>query len=515
MNGDCFLGIDAGTSGVKAVVIDIHGHIRGMGYRECDVINPHPGWAEQNPEDWWIACDGAVQEAVQKSGCGSAVAGIGLSGQMQGCVLLDRQGEPIGNCIIWLDQRADEETEAINQLGSVKEMLNVGGYCLNSFWAPKLLWIRKHRPADFEKIETVMFTKDYLRYRMTGEIATDVSDASLTFFVDLPKRRWSDKMIDKIGIPRDILPERLLESTEPAGRLRADLAARWGIRAGTIVAAGAGDQPACGVGSDVARSGVIGSSIGTSGAVFGCIDHPFVIEKSCAAYSMCHAVPDEWCFLGLSLTSGASFKWLRDIVFAEKKAEMALKKGNIYGYMTGLAQKADPGCEGLLFLPYLNGDKTPNNDKAARGVWFGLSQRHGVNELCRSVMEGVTFSLRDSLELLREQGMEVQEVHASGGGAKSSLWRQIQADIFHAPVMTMNVEESPAAGAAIIAGVAAGVFRNIQEGCDCMIRVTDVTEPIESHAKIYDDYFQEYRQLYASLKKNFMDQNRIVQKYSV
>ncbi len=515
MNGDCFLGIDAGTSGVKAVVIDIHGHIRGMGYRECDVINPHPGWAEQNPEDWWIACDGAVQEAVQKSGCGSAVAGIGLSGQMQGCVLLDRQGEPIGNCIIWLDQRADEETEAINQLGSVKEMLNVGGYCLNSFWAPKLLWIRKHRPADFEKIDTVMFTKDYLRYRMTGEIATDVSDASLTFFVDLPKRRWSDKMIDKIGIPRDILPERLLESTEPAGRLQADLAARWGIRAGTVVAAGAGDQPACGVGSDVARSGVVGSSIGTSGAVFGCIDHPFVSEKPCAAYSMCHAVPDEWCFLGLSLTSGASFKWLRDTVFAEKKAEMALKKGDIYGYMTGLAQKADPGCEGLLFLPYLNGDKTPNNDKAARGVWFGLSQRHGVNELCRSVMEGVTFSLRDSLELLREQGMEVQEVHASGGGAKSSLWRQIQADIFHAPVMTMNVEESPAAGAAIIAGVAAGVFRNIQEGCDCMIRVTDVTEPIESHAKIYDDYFQEYRQLYASLKKNFMDQNRIVQKYSV
>ena len=351
--------------------------------------------------------------------------------------------------------------------------------------------------------------------RMTGEIATDVSDASLTFFVDLPKRRWSDKMIDKIGIPRDILPERLLESTEPAGRLRADLAARWGIRAGTVVAAGAGDQPACGVGSDVARSGVVGSSIGTSGAVFGCIDHPFVIEKPCAAYSMCHAVPDEWCFLGLSLTSGASFKWLRDTVFAEKKAEMALKKGDIYGYMTGLAQKADPGCEGLLFLPYLNGDKTPNNDKAARGVWFGLSQRHGVNELCRSVMEGVTFSLRDSLELLREQGMEVQEVHASGGGAKSSLWRQIQADIFHAPVMTMNVEESPAAGAAIIAGVAAGVFRNIQEGCDCMIRVTEVTEPIESHAKIYDDYFQEYRQLYASLKKNFMDQNRIVQKYSV
>ena len=253
MNGDCFLGIDAGTSGVKAVVIDIHGHIRGMGYRECDVISPHPGWAEQNPEDWWIACDGAVQEAVQKSGCGSAVAGIGLSGQMRGCVLLDRQGKPIGNCIIWLDQRADEETEAINQLGSVKEMLNVGGYCLNSFWAPKLLWIRKHRPADFEKIDTVMFTKDYLRYRMTGEIATDVSDASLTFFVDLPKRRWSDKMIDKIGIPRDILPERLLESTEPAGRLRADLAARWGIRAGTIVAAGAGDQPACGVGRSEER----------------------------------------------------------------------------------------------------------------------------------------------------------------------------------------------------------------------------------------------------------------------
>ncbi|MEF9970126.1 MAG: xylulokinase [Ruthenibacterium sp.] len=513
---DCFMGIDAGTSGIKAIIIDETGAIRGTGYQECDVINPEPGWAEQDPMDWWNACDGAVKAAVAQSGCGKEIVGIGFSGQMQGNVMIDKEGKPIGNCMIWLDQRAVEEVKEISAMLSEKEMLGItASYCLNSYWAPKLLWLKKNRPEEFAKTYKVLFTKDFIRYMMTGEIATEVSDASLTFLMDVPGRCWSDKMLNSIGIPKEILPERLAESAEVVGRLKADIAERWGMTAGIAVAAGAGDQPACGIGTGVVKSGVIGSSIGTSGVVFGCSDKPFVVEKQCATFSMCHAVPDKWCFLGLSLTSGASFKWLRDNIFAEQKAKCAADGTDIYDYMTNLAAQAAVGSEGLVFLPYLNGDKTPNNDENARAVWFGLSQRHGIHEMCRSVMEGVTFSLRDTIEIFRESGLEVTEVRASGGGAKSTLWRQMQADIYNANVITMNMEEGPAAGAAILAAVAAGTFKTIEEGCNAILKITSVTEPIAENVKKYNEYYKTYKSLYASLKDDFARQAAIVKEFSV
>lgn len=513
---NCFMGIDSGTSGVKAVIINEKGGIEGIGYHECDVTSEQPGWADQDPMDWWKACDAAVKQAVEKSGCGKDVVSIGFSGQMQGNVMLDKDGKPLDNCMIWLDQRANEEVAEIRAKICDEEALSITtSYCLNSYWAPKILWIKKHRPEVYEKTAKVVFTKDFLRYMMTGEIATEVSDASLTYFMDVPNRCWSQRMLDVVGIPKEILPDRLVESAEIVGHLKEDIAAEWGLNAGIPVAAGAGDQPACGVGTGIVGDGVIGSSIGTSGVVFGCSDKPFVIKKECGTFDMCHAVPDKWCFLGLALTSGASFKWLRDNIFADKKHQLALENVDIYDYMTSLAEQAKVGSSGLIFLPYLNGDKTPNNDENARAVWFGLSQRHGINEVCRSVMEGVTYSLRDTVELFRENGLEVKKVVASGGGAKSQLWKQMQADIYNATVVTTNMEEGPAAGGAILGAVGAGYFGSIQEACDTLLEITSETQPIPENVKIYNEYYEIYRNLYGTLKDSFKKNAEIVNKYGV
>lgn len=506
-----FMGIDAGTSGIKAAVIDEKGTIAAVGYEECDIITPRPGWVEQDPEAWWRACDKAVKQAVERSGVGGQIEGIGFSGQMQGCVLMGKDGKAVGNCLIWLDQRSTPQVKRIEELMGEEEMLSItGSYCLNSYWAPKLLWLKENKQSDFEKADFVLFPKDYLRFCMTGEAAAEVSDASLSFLLDVPRRKWSETIVKRLGIPAHLLPERLLESQEIAGNLRESVAREWGLKTGIPVAAGGGDQPAGGVGMGIVEEGIIGSTIGTSGVIFGCTDKPFVDRQKRAVMSMCHSVPDKWCFLGLALASGGSFKWVRDTLFADKKVEMAAKGLDVYDYMTGLAEKAAPGSEGLTFLPYFNGDKTPINDENARAVFFGLSYRHDLGAMCRSVMEGVTFSLRDTIEICREKGMQVTEVRAAGGGAKSALWRQIQADIYNANVITTNMEESGCAAGAIMAAVGTGYFKNIKEGCDAILRIRNITEPIAENVKIYDEYYETYRNLYPALKESYARQSEIV-----
>lgn len=503
------LGIDAGTSGIKVVILDENGKIHGTGYHECDVYSPYPGWAEQNPKDWWKACSEAAKEAVKNCDKPESIAGIGLSGQMQGVVCLDKSNEPLCNCIIWLDQRATKETEEIDSLFEEDEMLNINAsYCLNSYWAPKILWLKKNRQEIFEKTNKIVFPKDYLRLRMTGEIATEVSDCSMTYLLDVPNRKWSKYMFDKLGIPMSIVPEKCLESQDVAGYLREDIAREWGLKAGIPVVAGAGDQPANGVGSGIIKEGSIGVSFGTSGVVFGCSKDPLIIRKRAATYSMCHAVPNKWSFLGLALSSGGSYKWLRNTIYNEMKDRVP----NIYKEMDNLAAKAQVGSEGLMFLPYLNGEKTPINDDLARGAWIGLSQRHGLPELTRSVMEGVTFSLRDSIELTKNEGLEVNQIITSGGGATSAIWRQITADIFGHETTIMNVEEGPAAGACILAGVGAGVFKDVEEGCNSMLRVQKVIEPIQENVKIYNDYYESYKMLYPALKNYYARQADIIKK---
>ena len=328
----CFLGIDAGTSGVKAVVMDASGALLGKGYGECDLITPRPSWVEQDPQAWWEACDAAVRQAVAKSGRGGEVAGIGFSGQMQGLTLMDKEMKPIGNCMIWLDQRASAEAEELNRRIDPAEALEItANHCLPSYWAAKLLWLRKNRPEDYERINVALFPKDYLRYRMTGEIATDVSDASCSWLLDMKKRAWSDRMFEVTGIPRSIVPERLLESQQAAGCLLPELAERWGLRPGIPLAAGGGDQTVGGVGCGIVRAGTIAATIGTSGVVFGACDQPFVDQKPRAMYSLCHSVPGKYCFLGCTMGAGGSFKWMRDTLFADKKQELAEKGGALIG----------------------------------------------------------------------------------------------------------------------------------------------------------------------------------------
>ena len=509
----CWMGIDSGTSGIKAVIINEKGDILGMGYCEQDVVSPLPGYAEQDPYVWWRTCDKAVKEAVRNSGGGKEICAIGFSGQQQGTVFLDKDGKPIRNCIIWMDQRAVKEVKEIEDrlaAAGIDSIAITGNTCLTSYWAPKILWVKNNEPENYERIDKILFPKDYLSYRMTGEMAIEVSDASCSFLLDLPNRRWSDDMFKLIGIPRSFLPERLMESCGVVGELLKSVADEWGLKPGIPVIAGGGDQPANGIGSGIIDDGLIGTSIGTSAVIFGAGSKPFLDKKKRAIISHCHAVPNKWAFVGLSLTAGASLKWLRDVIFEEKKEEYKRQGKEIYDYITGLAAQAKTGCEGLVFLPYFNGDSTPNNDPHARACFFGMSLRTGINEICRSVMEGVAFSLRDSIEICREMGIDVPTVRVSGGGAKSRLWRQIQADIFNASIVNLRIEEGPAVGAVIMAATGSGYFKDIKEGCDSIVRTGEVIDPVSENVKIYEEYYQTYKNLYIALKKPFADQAEIV-----
>ena len=509
-----WLGIDLGTSGIKAVIINETGEVVSMGYAEQNVITPKSGFAEQNPEVWWEACCSAVKMAVSKGNIsGMEVRAIGFSGQMQGLVLLDSMGNVIRNCIIWMDQRAADEVKVIDEMSckaGIDTLDITANDCLPTFWAPKLLWIKKYEPEIYEKINKILFPKDYLAFRMTGEMAAEVSDGSLSFLMDVPYRRWSTEMFELLGIPKSFVPNRLLESTDIVGELKASVAGEWGLKAGIPVIIGGGDQIANGIGTGIIREDVMGASIGTSAVVFGCSRKPFIDYNKRAIQSLCHGIPDLWCYLGLSLTAGASLKWMRDVIFREKKAEFEKQGKEIYDYITSIASKAAVGSGGVLFLPYFNGDSAPNNDPNARACFFGLSLNSDMPELCRSVMEGVAFSLRETIEVCRQTGKNIDTIRVSGGGSKSRLWRQIQADIFDASIATMSVEEGPACGAAIMAAVRSGYFSSVMEGCDAIVRVKDTIEPIRENVEIYDEYFHLYRSLYKDLRQSFKERAALI-----
>lgn len=509
----CWLGIDVGTSGIKVIIMSESGKVLGQGYEELYITVPQTGYAEQDPMMWWKACKSAVKQAVQKSGAGSRVAAIGFSGQMQGTVFLDAHNQLIRNCIIWMDQRAVEEVKDIEQRlveQKVDALAITANNCLNTFWAPKILWMQKHEPENYEKINKVIFPKDYLAYRMTGEIATEVSDCSLTFLLDVPGRKWSEKMFQALGIPQSFVPKRLLESCEITGNLLRSVAEEVGLTPGIPVIAGGGDQTANGIGTGIIEETVLGASIGTSAVVFGCGRKPFVDYQKKAIQSLCHSVPHLWSYLGLSLTAGASLKWIRDNLFADKKQILKENGIDVYDYITDIAAGANPGCDGVIFLPYLNGDSAPNNNANARGGFFGLSLNTGMPELCRSVMEGVAYSLNETVEIYRSFGKKVDTVRVSGGGAKSKLWRQIQADIFNAKIVTMNIEEGPAAGAAIMAGVGSGFWKSVEEGCNAVLRIATETDPVYENVKRYQEYFRLYQSMHGYLEKAFEKRAQLV-----
>ena len=511
---NCFLGIDSGTSGVKAIVINENGATLGVGYKECNLITPRPLWVEQDPNDWWNACEFAIQQAVAKSGQGKEIAAIGLTGQMLGNTMLDKDLKPLGNCMIWLDQRAWEERDFIESQLNVNEMLGItANYNLTGYWAPKLMWTKKNRPDIFDKTRMVLFPKDYIKLILTGVPSVEVTDASGSFLLDMKTRTWSDRMFEICDLPKDIVPARVYESCDVVGHLKDDIAAKLGLKAGIPVVGGAGDQPAGGIGNGVYKEGVVSATIGTSGVVFAATGKVIADRQRRAALCFCHSAPKTWSLFGCTLAAGGSFKWARDTLFADAKKAYVVQGKDVYDMMTDLAAQAKPTSEGLTFLPYLNGERTPYPDENARGVFFGLSYRHGLGEISRSVMEGVTYSLRDTIEILREFNVQVNEVRASGGGAKSALWRQMQADIYNATVVTTNLEEGPAAGAAILAAVGSGTYSSVGEACDQIVKVVSHTEPVAKNVEMYEEFYQTYRSLYVTLKDTFAVQNKLVNKW--
>jgi xylulokinase len=496
------LGIDVGTTGSKALLADETGAVVSSATTEYPMFTPQPLWAEQNPANWWDATVTSIRRVLEGSETGPEdVAGVGLTGQMHGLVLLDGAGEVLRPCIMWNDQRTGPQCAAITErVGAERVLQLTGNPVLPGFTAPKIVWVREHEPEVYARVAHVLLPKDYVRFRLTGEHVTEVSDASGTSLFDVGQRRWSGEMLEALEIPSAWMPT-CAESPEVTARVSESAAAETGLLAGTPVVGGGGDQAAQAVGTGIVREGVISITVGTSGVVFAATDE-YQVEPQGRLHAFCHAVPGQWHLMGVMLSAGGSFRWFRDAL-GEPEKSAALEAGrDPYEPLTELAAQASAGCEGLVFLPYLTGERTPYPDPQARGAYCGLTLRHGKSHMVRAVLEGVAYGLRDSLELMRNLGLPVEQVRGSGGGVRSSLWRQILADVFDTELVTVNVTEGAAYGAALLAGVGAGVYADVPEACARTVRVVDRVVPGTDAAR-YADYYTIYRSLYPALKPVF------------
>lgn len=499
-----FLGIDIGTSGTKTLAIDERGRILAQATAEYPCYAPKPLWSEQEPDDWWKAVVSTVREVMQKGKLKPAdVKGIGLSGQMHGSVFLDKQDRVIRRALLWNDQRTTAECAEIEErAGGRKKLIKmVANPALTGFTAPKILWLRNHEPKNFAKLAKVLLPKDDVRRRLTGEYATEVSDASGMLLLDVAKRAWSKPLLSKLELDESLLG-RCYESEEVTGTLTNAAAEELGLTTDCKVVGGAGDCAAGAVGNGIVNSGVLSTSIGTSGVMFVHSDE-VKIDPEGRVHTFCHAVRGKWHLMGVTLSAGGSLQWFRNALCQELHSEAKKKGLEPYDLLTKEAAAVAAGSEGLYFLPYLSGERTPHADPNARGCFIGLTLAHGRGHMVRSVMEGVTHSLRDSLEIFRELKIPVKQIRASGGGSRSPLWRQIQADVFGQKVVTLNAEEGPAYGVALLAAVGCGAFKNIQEACAATIRVEKETPPQKPAVKTYDAAFPIYQRLYESLKKDF------------
>lgn len=497
------LGIDIGTSGTKTVLFDTEGRTVTSALSEYPMHQPHIGWAEQDPEDWWNAVVETVSRVVQSSGVQpSDIKGVGLSGQMHGMVLLDKSDRVLRSSMIWCDQRTQTECDQITEIIGRSRLIEItANPALTGFTASKVMWVKNHQPEIFQRIDKVLLPKDYIRYKLTGVFATEVSDASGTQFLDVPKRKWSEEVLSRLGFSVDWMPK-VYESQEISGTISTEAASLTGLQQGTPVAGGGGDQAAGAVGNGIIQPGVISSTIGTSGVVFASMDQ-VNMDPAGRTQTFCHALPNTWHVMGVTQAAGLSLQWMRTH-FGGMERELAnFLEIDPYVLMDQEAEKANPGCDGLLYLPYLMGERAPHLDPYARGVFFGLTARHGRCEMIRSVMEGVAYSLRDCLEIIRDMQVPIREVRASGGGGKSPLWRQMQADVFQTPIAVTNSKEGPALGAALLAGVGAGVYKDVREACEQAIQVTKMQNPIEENIPVYEKYYDVYTGLYPVLKDSY------------
>jgi len=480
------LGLDVGTSGVRCIAIDHQGTVRAEVSVEHPSSSPRPGWSEQRPEDWWEGARRAIAGVAVK--VGRDIVGLGLTGQMHGAVFLDQSDEVIRPALLWNDQRTAAQCEAITEKVGARRLIEVAGNpALTGFQAPKVLWLRDEEPKSYGRLNSLLLPKDYLRLRLAGEKATDASDASGTLLLDLKERGWSREIVDALQIPIEWLP-RVHEGPAATGQVRADVASDLGLPAGVVVAAGGGDNAAAAVGNGVVSDGLVSCSIGTSGVLFAHSD-VLSLDLSGRLHAFCHAVPDRYHLMGVTLAAGASLRWWGEVVGKPD-----------YDELGELASQAPPGAEGLVFVPYLTGERTPHMDPHARGAFVGLTSRHGQGHLTRAVMEGVAFSLRDSLEIMVGLGIKPDQIRATGGGARSAFWRQLLADVMTCPIVRTEADEGPAYGAALLAGVASGVYADVAEATAQISLRSDVCEPNPSTARRYADYYAVYREIYPATR---------------
>jgi xylulokinase len=475
------LGLDVGTGGARAVAVDESGSVVAEASSEYPLHTPRPGWNEQDPEDWWEGAREALGKVAAE--VDEEIVGLGLTGQMHGSVFLDASGEVIRPALLWNDQRTQAQCEKITEAVGEERLIQLSGNpALTGFQAPKILWLRDEESENYARVSSILLPKDYVRLRLAGEYATDASDAAGTLLLDVRGRDWSGEILDSLEIPAEWMPE-IYEGPENTGSLREDVAGELGLPPGIAVAAGGGDNAAAAVGAGVVEEGLLSSSVGTSGVLFAA-SGGFTPDPSGRIHAFCHAVPGEYHLMGVTLSAGGSLQWWRDTTGAD------------YDELVEAASEVPPGAEGLVFLPYLSGERTPHLDPQARGAFIGLTTRHGIPHMTRAVMEGVVYSLRDSLEIMRELAVPMEQVRATGGGARSPLWRRLQADVYGVPIHRTTADEGPAHGAALLSGVAAGVYRDVDEACSTVRLREEVTEPDPERTRIYEEHYEVYRSLY-------------------
>jgi xylulokinase len=489
-----FLGIDISTTATKALLVGDDGRLKGVASSPYELSTPKPLWAEQDPCLWWTAACASIREVISASQVDpAAVAAVGLTGQMHGLVLTDDGGDVLRPAILWNDQRSAAECELMRRrLGLERLVATTGNDAFPGFTAPKLLWVREHEPEIYRRVDHVLLPKDYVRFRLTGEYATDRAGAGGTLLLDLAKRDWSAELLEAFDIPARWLPP-THEGTEITGRVSAAAAELTGLEPGTPIVGGGGDQAAQAVGVGAVDTGVVALTLGTSGVVFATTDQP-LREKQGRLHAFPHAVPDRWHVMGVMLSAAGSLRWYRDIMVPEMDYEALLAE----------AARIAPGCEGLTFLPYLSGERTPHADPLARGAFVGLTLKHGRAALTRSVLEGVAFGLRDNLSLMQAVGLVgIDEVRISGGGVESALWRQILADVLGVNLVSVQTREGAALGAALLAGVGVGCWGTAREACNSAVELGSVTRPDGATSRAYEALYTRFKTHYPRLQPLF------------
>ena len=489
----CLMGLDISTTGAKALIIDECGAVIAVANTPQPISQPKPLWSEQNPADWWDGMRASIQQALAESGLrGDDIRAIGLTGQMHGLVLLDEYGAVLRPAILWNDQRTQAQCDDMTaRIGARRLIELTGNPAVTGFTAPKLLWVRDNEPGIYAKIDHILLPKDYIRFMLSSDYATDLAGAAGTSLLNVAERAWSTEVLDALEIPSEWLPP-VHEGTEVTSTISATAAAATGLAFGTPIVGGGGDQAAGAVGMGCVAPDKIGVTVGTSGVVFAPLSR-YAFEAEGRLHAFCHALPATWHFMGVMLSAAGSLQWHKDTVAPALDFDSLLAE----------AAEAPAGCEGLYFLPYLTGERTPHPDPLARGAFIGLTTRHSRGHLTRAVLEGVAFGLKDSFTLIDQADLpDEYEVRISGGGAKSPVWQQIIADVLAAPLVNINTTEGGAFGAAILASVAAGAYDDVPSACQAMIETGDEVT-VSTEAEVYAERYEVYRSLYPALKETF------------